>query len=693
MLRIFRVFQAASGPAALFTAALVKVASRCNLDCDYCYVYKHADQSWREQPHFISDETVRQFAFRLDEYVALHHLREFCVTFHGGEPLLYGAKRLAAAADLVRRRVRAECSLEFSLQTNATLLSDTAIDELEQAGILVSLSIDGPQQANDRHRRDHGGQSTYAATASAIERLRRRNSSVFSGVIAVIDPRNSPRELFEFFQTMDVPRLDLLVPDATHVRPPAGRRDDRDLYLRWLNAAFELWFREFPGIPIRWFDAILGSRIGIPSPTDAMGLGSVSLLVVDTDGRYTDHDVFKIVPTDERVLGESVATASFADIANHRVIREHGYRLSMPGLARECQTCPVVEACGGGSVMHRWHAERKLEAPSVDRRELFSLFEHATSLLTESLRDRETPSEFTFPLKGPQLVTACKEWRAHTERRADSCAARLGLHRNETSAAAVLLRGEAEDSRLDHLRKASERLRSWLGRIRVQSEEPWLTKPFSDSIRVVNDDRTLADAHQLLNAATGLLRVLDPNLPEAFAALISDVIFVDSTAESADQIFSFSDDSAPNVLYVSPRVSGRSLDPDDFADSLLHEFLHHVLYHLERDGSMLLDHVFPHFPAPWRDGLRPSGGFFHGTFVFAGLSRYWRALAERTPAISDIDKARDNSARFKRQADYGIKSLRRFALLTSRGEMLLNHLATACGIAEARIAAPGEDLV
>ena len=29
---------------------LLKVHSRCNLACDYCYVYQHADQSWRTRP-------------------------------------------------------------------------------------------------------------------------------------------------------------------------------------------------------------------------------------------------------------------------------------------------------------------------------------------------------------------------------------------------------------------------------------------------------------------------------------------------------------------------------------------------------------------------------------------------------------------------------------------------------------------
>lgn len=681
------------GPPAFFTAALIKVASRCNLNCDYCYVYKHADQTWRDQPHFVSEETLVQFARRLDEYVGQHQLTEFCVTYHGGEPLLYGADRLARASQLIRSSVRADCALEFSLQTNGTLLSDEAIDQLEQAGILVSLSIDGPEQANDLHRLDHGGKSTFAATAAAIARLRCRSSAIFRGVIAVIDPRVSPRELFEFFAGLQVPRLDLLVPDATYVRTPPGRNSNRDLYQAWLLQAFDLWYREFPFLPIRWFDAILGSRLGLPSPTDAMGLGSVSLAVIDTDGQYTDHDVFKIVPGGERALRESVATASFDLIADHPVIREHGYRLTLPGLAKECQTCPVVEACGGGSVMHRWHPERHLDAPSVYCRELFSLFEKATSLLTDSLRQSASYSSTKVPLAEFDLVDACDRWRTETERRADARATELGLSRNGASAAAILLyaknqkRGEHFDGRLGDVR------RNWLGTISVQAEEPWLTRPFSDSVRLITDASTIDCALEQVAVATELLRIADPHLPDAMAALISDLIFVDSTAESSDQIFSFSDDSAPNVIYVCPRVSGRPLDVDDLADSLLHEFLHHVLYHLEREGPMLLDHVFPHFPAPWRAGLRPSGGFLHGTFVFAGLSRFWNALAESTHHTRDRDKAADNAAKFRAQAEYGVMSLGQFALLTERGEMLLDQLATLCGMQKARMPAPGAHLI
>lgn len=679
-------------PRAAFTAALLKIASRCNLNCDYCYVYKHADQSWRDQPHFMSAETLRHFAARLDEYVALHRLSEFCVTFHGGEPLLYGATRLLEASRLIRNAVRSNCVLEFSLQTNATLLTDEAIERLEEAGILISLSIDGPKLANDRHRLDHSGHSTFGATFSAIDRLRTRTSGVFRGVISVIDPAVGARDLFEFFRPLALPRLDLLLPDATYVRPPPGRDRDRELYRRWLTDAYELWFTEFPELPIRWFDAILASRLGVPSPTDAMGLGSVSLIVVDTDGSYSDHDVFKILPNGSPALEQSLVGTSFEQVAGHPAIRNHGYRLSLEGLSLECKRCPVVEACGGGSVMHRWHPERQLDAPSVYCGELFATFETATTLLRDSLRAKKPPEvgDWSF-LDGDGLVAACERWRSETEHRADECAKALGIARNGAPAAALILRSKNPGMPNLSSWEKKNREMNWRQTIRVQSAEPWLTLPFSDSIRVLPTGDGVTRGFELLDAAGSLLTHFNPHLLPAFAKLISDIVFVESTVESRDQIFSFSDDSAPNVIYIAPFVGDRPLDEDDFADSLLHEFLHQVLYHVERHASMLLDHVFPSFPAPWRDGLRPAGGFFHGTFVFTGLARFWQALADWTPT-RNRDKAAENAVKFREQAIFGIKSLRQFALLTASGEALLDHLARQLGVTNESLVAPGAHL-
>lgn len=128
----------------MFSSALLKVASRCNLDCDYCYMYHHADQSWREQPAFMSDQIVAKFADRLAEYVDFTGAECFSVTYHGGEPLLYTAERLAQATQVIKSKIGLNCKLDFSVQTNGVLLTDESLFILKDAGIFISLSLDGP---------------------------------------------------------------------------------------------------------------------------------------------------------------------------------------------------------------------------------------------------------------------------------------------------------------------------------------------------------------------------------------------------------------------------------------------------------------------------------------------------------------------------------------------------------------------
>src|SRR5436190_18812352 len=98
----------------LFTCALLKVASRCNLNCDYCYVYNHTDQSWRTQPHFMSSKVIDTFIIRLKEYITLNDLKEFTIVYHGGEPLLYGLDHLRNVTKKILAAIPDTCQLSFS---------------------------------------------------------------------------------------------------------------------------------------------------------------------------------------------------------------------------------------------------------------------------------------------------------------------------------------------------------------------------------------------------------------------------------------------------------------------------------------------------------------------------------------------------------------------------------------------------
>src|ERR1700732_2445910 len=67
---------------------IVKVASRCNLNCRYCYVYNMGDESYRAQPYRMSPATVSALLSRVASYCLEENLQEVTFIFHGGAPLL-----------------------------------------------------------------------------------------------------------------------------------------------------------------------------------------------------------------------------------------------------------------------------------------------------------------------------------------------------------------------------------------------------------------------------------------------------------------------------------------------------------------------------------------------------------------------------------------------------------------------------
>ena len=55
-----------------FQQFILKIHSRCNLSCSYCYVYEMADQAWRKLPKLMSRAVTEMVAKRIDEHVRGH---------------------------------------------------------------------------------------------------------------------------------------------------------------------------------------------------------------------------------------------------------------------------------------------------------------------------------------------------------------------------------------------------------------------------------------------------------------------------------------------------------------------------------------------------------------------------------------------------------------------------------------------
>ena len=66
---------------------VLKVTSRCNLNCSYCYVYNKGDSTWKDRPVFMSDEVLDAALARIRAWCRASRQPRVSILFHGGEPL------------------------------------------------------------------------------------------------------------------------------------------------------------------------------------------------------------------------------------------------------------------------------------------------------------------------------------------------------------------------------------------------------------------------------------------------------------------------------------------------------------------------------------------------------------------------------------------------------------------------------
>ena len=155
---------------------VVNVTNQCNLACTYCYEYgedKIVDTTNGQQPKFMSEQTARDSVeFALRESRENKHAH---ITFFGGETLMNFPVLKSTIAYARRRAAEVGKEIDFSLTTNATLLQPDVIEFLANERVGVTISIDGPEEMQDKFRVFNNGQGSYAMAAPKIKALLQRH--------------------------------------------------------------------------------------------------------------------------------------------------------------------------------------------------------------------------------------------------------------------------------------------------------------------------------------------------------------------------------------------------------------------------------------------------------------------------------------------------------------------------------------
>jgi uncharacterized protein len=369
-----------------FRQFVLKIHSRCNLSCAYCYVYEMADQSWRDKPQIISLSTLKQVALRIAEHATVHQLPAVELILHGGEPLLCGESFIRATVALLRKSVPAETGLSVRLQTNGTLLTQRMLAMLYEHDIKVGVSVDGTAQTHDARRRYANGRGSYHLVSAALRRLAAEPySAIYSGILSTVDVSADPIETYESLVEFAPPRIDFLLPHANWSVPPPKAHAVR--YGEWLAEVFDRWYgRRTPETQVRLFEEIIHLLLGGHSSSEMIGLSPVALIVVDTDGSIEQVDTLKSAFAGAPNTGMNVFAHSFDDVLTHPAIvaRQIGDR----ALSDICRTCPVGKVCGGGYYPHRYSPREGFRNPSVYCGGLRHLIEHIARRIRTDLQGR-----------------------------------------------------------------------------------------------------------------------------------------------------------------------------------------------------------------------------------------------------------------------------------------------------------------
>jgi uncharacterized protein len=149
---------------------VLNVTNQCNLSCQYCYEFGEDKVATPEgKPKFMAWETAKSSVDYL--FAESQGRKSVHITFFGGETLMNFPLLKQVVAYARSRAEELKVNIDFSLTTNATLLSPTIIEYLAQNAIGVTVSMDGPKEMQDKFRVFSNGRGSYDIIKPKVQKL------------------------------------------------------------------------------------------------------------------------------------------------------------------------------------------------------------------------------------------------------------------------------------------------------------------------------------------------------------------------------------------------------------------------------------------------------------------------------------------------------------------------------------------
>ena len=338
------------------------VGSVCNLSCDYCYYLEKSKLYNEAKNHVMSEDLLEKF---IDEYINSQTMPQVLFTWHGGEPLMRPISFYKKAIELQKKYARGR-TIDNSIQTNGTLLTDEWCRFFKENNFLVGVSIDGPQEFHDEYRKNRQGQPSFAKVMKGIELLKKHG--VEYNAMAVVNDFNAdyPLDFYHFFKEIDchyiqfTPIVERISERADGLSLSSPIQNEKaeltdfsvspEQWGNFLCAIFDEWVREDVGnYYIQLFDSTLANWIGEQPGVCSMAknCGHAGVMEYNGDVYSCDHFVFP-----EYKLG-NLYSNTLVEMMYSDKQAKFGEAKSKT-LPTQCKECEFLFACNGECPKNRF---------------------------------------------------------------------------------------------------------------------------------------------------------------------------------------------------------------------------------------------------------------------------------------------------------------------------------------------------
>jgi len=369
----------------MVTSFVLKVASRCNLNCSYCYMYNLGDKTYLKQPKFMSVNTITVFAEKLHTYCKENNLNYLQIVFHGGEPLLLSKDFYRESIQIFTDIVK-DVHFDFVIQTNGVGLNNEWYQLFNDLNIRVGISMDGPQKYHDEYRVFHNGKGSYHEVREAIQ-LGIDNG--LHGVLSVVNLKISPHELYDEIKGLNVNSFNILLPDGHFDKLPDGLEKDKintyqyTLYADWLIELFNIWKQDSNRPNIRFFKTLIQLIAGEDEGDQMLGRRLNGVAVLETNGNLEVADSIRACYEGITRNNINIHTNDIDDIFNDTLFQI--YINSHDMVCEKCLNCPVYDVCGGGFLGNRYSNDNGFDNPTIYCHDIIKLVTFLQNDLIDSL--------------------------------------------------------------------------------------------------------------------------------------------------------------------------------------------------------------------------------------------------------------------------------------------------------------------